>query len=106
DRLSRSRAGVHGHRPQPDGPSHRSDRHHHGRLPHDQPRDFRPDEHLQPPCGDRRTIGTPMSTAVDMPQFVRAEPVEALPPPNLTRGPIAWVRENLFSSPFNTLLTL
>ena len=29
-----------------------------------------------------------------------------LPPPNLARGPIAWVRENLFSSPFNTLLTL
>ncbi|WP_134496683.1 amino acid ABC transporter permease [Microvirga pakistanensis] len=47
-----------------------------------------------------------MSTAVDMPRFVRAQQVEALPPPNLARGPVAWVRENLFSGPFNTLLTL
>ena len=47
-----------------------------------------------------------MSTAVDMPNFVRARQVEALPPPNLARGPIAWVRENLFSGPFNTILTL
>ncbi|WP_230531566.1 amino acid ABC transporter permease [Microvirga roseola] len=47
-----------------------------------------------------------MSTAVDSPHFVRANQVEALPPPNLTRGPIAWARENLFSGPFNTLLTL
>ena len=47
-----------------------------------------------------------MSTAVDMPQFVRAKQVEALPPPNLARGPIAWIRENLFSSAFNTVLTL
>ena len=29
-----------------------------------------------------------------------------LPPPNLARGPIAWVRENLFSGPVNTILTL
>jgi general L-amino acid transport system permease protein len=47
-----------------------------------------------------------MSTTVDMAHFVRADKVEALPPPNLARGPIAWVRENLFSGPFNTLLTL
>jgi len=47
-----------------------------------------------------------MTSAVDMPRFVRAQQVEALPPPNLARGPIAWVRENLFSGPFNTLLTL
>ena len=47
-----------------------------------------------------------MSAAVDMSRFVRAEKVEALPPPNLARGPIAWVRENLFSGPFNTILTL
>ncbi len=31
---------------------------------------------------------------------------DALPPPNLARGPIAWVRENLFSSIPNTILTL
>jgi general L-amino acid transport system permease protein len=47
-----------------------------------------------------------MSTTVDMPRFVRAKQVEALPPPNLARGPIAWIRENLFSGPFNTILTL
>ena len=47
-----------------------------------------------------------MSTAVDMPHFVRAKQVEALPPPNLARGPIAWIRKNLFSGLFNTLLTL
>lgn len=47
-----------------------------------------------------------MSTAADTTRFIRAEKVEALPPPSLSRGPIAWVRENLFSSPLNTLLTL
>jgi general L-amino acid transport system permease protein len=47
-----------------------------------------------------------MSTTVDIPRFVQAKQVDALPPPNLARGPIAWVRENLFSGPFNTLLTL
>jgi general L-amino acid transport system permease protein len=30
----------------------------------------------------------------------------SLPPPPLTTGPIAWVRQNLFSSPLNILLTL
>ncbi len=47
-----------------------------------------------------------MSTAVDTPRFIRSEKLEALPPPNLARGPIAWVRENLFSGVFNTILTL
>ncbi|HEV2559903.1 MAG TPA: ABC transporter permease subunit [Microvirga sp.] len=47
-----------------------------------------------------------MNTAVDTFRFVRSENMEALPPPNLARGPIAWVRENLFSGPFNTILTL
>jgi general L-amino acid transport system permease protein len=47
-----------------------------------------------------------MSTAVDVSRFVRSERMEALPPPKLVRGPIAWLRENLFSSPLNALLTL
>jgi general L-amino acid transport system permease protein len=47
-----------------------------------------------------------MNTAVDTLRFVRGDRVEALPPPNLARGPIAWLRENLFSGPFNTVLTL
>jgi general L-amino acid transport system permease protein len=47
-----------------------------------------------------------MSTVVDTFRFVRNQQVDALPPPNLARGPIAWIRENLFSGPFNTILTL
>jgi general L-amino acid transport system permease protein len=47
-----------------------------------------------------------MNTAVDTFRFVRSERMEALPPPKLARGPVAWVRENLFSGPVNTLLTL
>jgi general L-amino acid transport system permease protein len=47
-----------------------------------------------------------MPTAVDTPVFIQTKSHEALPPPNLTRGPVAWVRENLFSSIPNTILTL
>lgn len=31
---------------------------------------------------------------------------ESLPPPNATTGPIAWVKERLFSSPLNAILTI
>src|ERR671918_12937 len=47
-----------------------------------------------------------MSAAADSLRFVRSENLEAAPPPNLVRGPVAWVRENLFSGPANTILTL
>jgi general L-amino acid transport system permease protein len=47
-----------------------------------------------------------MNAAVDSLGFVSREKLEALPPPNLARGPIAWVRANLFSGPLNTILTL
>jgi len=47
-----------------------------------------------------------MNTAVETLRFVRSERMEALPPPKLARGPVAWVRENLFSGPVNTVLTL
>ena len=47
-----------------------------------------------------------MSLATNSLRFVSRENQEALPPPNLTRGPIAWARENLFSGLFNTILTL
>ena len=47
-----------------------------------------------------------MTVATDSLRFVSREKVEALPPPNLTRGPVAWVRENLFSGAFNTILTV
>ncbi len=47
-----------------------------------------------------------MNVATDAVRFVRAEPVAAAPPPTLTRGPVAWIRENLFAGPVNTVLTL
>jgi general L-amino acid transport system permease protein len=47
-----------------------------------------------------------MSAAVDMNRFVQGQTVEALPPPKLVRGPLAWMREHLFSSIPNTILTL
>jgi general L-amino acid transport system permease protein len=47
-----------------------------------------------------------MNAATETFQFVRTEQVQAAPPPNLVRGPLAWIRENLFSSIPNTILTL
>jgi general L-amino acid transport system permease protein len=47
-----------------------------------------------------------MKAASDTTRFIRAEPIESLPPPTLVPGPVAWVRENLFSGPVNTLLTI
>ena len=38
--------------------------------------------------------------------YVQARTSEPLPPPSLVSGPIAWVRNNLFSSPLNTILTV
>jgi general L-amino acid transport system permease protein len=47
-----------------------------------------------------------MKAASDTTRFIRVEPIESLPPPTLVPGPVAWVRENLFSGPVNTLLTI
>ncbi|KAA2244017.1 amino acid ABC transporter permease [Salinarimonas soli] len=47
-----------------------------------------------------------MNAATETLHFVRNEQVEAAPPPRLVRGPLAWMRENLFSSIPNALLTL
>jgi general L-amino acid transport system permease protein len=47
-----------------------------------------------------------MPATVDTPVFIQTRTHDALPPPNLARGPIAWVRENLFSSIPNVILTL
>lgn len=38
--------------------------------------------------------------------FVQAGSREPMPPPSLVRGPLAWLRQNLFSSIPNTILTL
>ncbi len=47
-----------------------------------------------------------MSTAADNPRYIRTEAVEAMPPPVLVRGPLAWLRDNLFATPLQTVLTL
>jgi general L-amino acid transport system permease protein len=47
-----------------------------------------------------------MSTALDDHRYVRSEAVDAMKPPALARGPIAWLRENLFATPLQALLTL
>ena len=69
------------------------------------------DEHLQPPHGaggavsaidhDRRRSSRCRSSA-----FVRTAPLAPLPPPPPMTGAIGWVRENLFSTPFNIALTI
>ncbi len=38
--------------------------------------------------------------------FVRTETLEQQPPPSSMTGPIGWARQNLFSSPFNIVLTI
>ena len=47
-----------------------------------------------------------MSTAADNPRYIRTEAVDAMPPPVLVRGPLAWLRDNLFATPLQTVLTL
>ena len=47
-----------------------------------------------------------MNTAVDTLSFVRRDEQAALPPPSLARGPLAWIRENLFPGPVNSILTI
>src|SRR5690349_18847378 len=38
--------------------------------------------------------------------YVRAAPVESLPPPAATSGVVGWIRHNLVSSPANVALTI
>ena len=38
--------------------------------------------------------------------FVRHQLIEEQAPPITERGVVKWVRENLFSSPFNVIMTL
>jgi general L-amino acid transport system permease protein len=47
-------------------------------------------------------------TATDFkqPAFVRASPMDALPPPATMTGAIGWARANLFSGPLNILMTV
>jgi general L-amino acid transport system permease protein len=47
-------------------------------------------------------------TATDFkqPAFVRGLPMDALPPPATMTGALGWARANLFSGPFNILMTI
>src|SRR5215470_18636637 len=47
-------------------------------------------------------------TATDFkqPAFVRTVPTDALPPPMSMTGALGWARANLFSGPFNILMTI
>src|SRR4051794_10497194 len=47
-----------------------------------------------------------MDTAAGGLRYVRNEQVAAQPSPRLARGPVAWVRERLFSGPLTIALTL
>lgn len=47
-----------------------------------------------------------MTQSVSPSAFIQTQAKEPLPPPNLTRGPVAWLRESLFSSIPSTILTL
>ena len=38
--------------------------------------------------------------------FVRHTPSEALPPPGLARGPLGWIRQNLFADVLSSVLTI
>ena len=40
------------------------------------------------------------------PRFVRAATIEPSPPPSSVVGPVAWMREHLFTGPVNIALTI
>jgi len=50
--------------------------------------------------------GTATDAAPQTLRFVRSQQLDAAPPPSMVRGPLAWVRQNLFSGPLNIVLTL
>ena len=86
------------------------DRHHHGGLSHHQPRHVGADESLQPPHGAGGALSD-IATMTDAklmegPAFVRTKPFAPLPPPLTEAGAIGWLRENLFSSALNIVLTI
>ncbi len=54
-----------------------------------------------------KTTNSPVSgIQADSIQFVRTDMVQSMPAPVSTQGPVHWIKENLFSSVTNTLLTL
>ena len=44
--------------------------------------------------------------AVTQIRYLQKQPVDPLPPPSNTVGPVAWVRANFFSTPFNIAMTV
>lgn len=47
-----------------------------------------------------------MTVIANTPAYVQTNSLPQLPPPGSIKGPVHWVRQNLFSSPLNTILTL
>jgi general L-amino acid transport system permease protein len=50
--------------------------------------------------------GSPISRRDEPVRFVRAGTVDAAPPPSSVAGPLAWMREHLFTGPVNIALTI
>jgi general L-amino acid transport system permease protein len=60
-------------------------------------------DRLTPPA----TVATPVGSALaDRYDYVRTEDAPRLPPPRSTAGAMGWLRQNLFSSPLNSLLSI
>nr|WP_198165082.1 amino acid ABC transporter permease [Rhodoplanes sp. Z2-YC6860] len=49
---------------------------------------------------------TDAATMAGPPFYMRKEPIAPLPPPRREAGALGWMRQNLFSSPLNIMLTL
>src|SRR5262245_12075416 len=47
-----------------------------------------------------------IATMTDTAAFVRPQPIAPLPPPRSEAGALGWMRQNLFSSPLNIVLTI
>lgn len=47
-----------------------------------------------------------MNAVTETISFVRTKNLEPQPAPSMSRGPLAWIRQNMFSGPANTVLTL
>ena len=90
---------LYGHFVEPGGSGHRNHCYHHVLLSGGEPDNFNLYELVQQP---HRVGG-----ALSMTDFiVKTELHPDLPPPNSGIGPIKWLRTNLFSTWYNSLLTL
>jgi general L-amino acid transport system permease protein len=52
------------------------------------------------------TTASPLGSSMKSAGYVRHEAAQVLPPPMAVSGPVAWIRDNLISSPFNIMMTV